>query len=138
VRSLVVVRRRLGPRVDVWSCNEEELQEHLRRRIDLLDPQVVLDAVRDLHASVGAETLVVHTQRWALALGGAEPLRRALLHQSSDEHAESMVTKQPNGGLVKLSRAERRVTALAATGHTNREIAQKLYITVSTVACAPM
>ncbi|WP_329008842.1 AAA family ATPase [Micromonospora rifamycinica] len=63
----------------------------------------------------------------------AEPLRRSLLHQSSDEHAESMVTKQPNGGLVKLSRAERRVTALAATGHTNREIAQKLYITVSTV-----
>ena len=74
-----LVRRRLGPRVDVWSCNEEELQEHLHRRIDLLDPQAVLDAVRDLHASVGAETLVVHTQRWALALGGAEPLRRAMV-----------------------------------------------------------
>ena len=74
-----LVRRRLGPCVDVWSCNEEELQEHLHRKIDLLDPQQVLDAVRQVHASVGAETLVVHTQRWALAVGGAEPLRRAMV-----------------------------------------------------------
>ncbi|MFB6889767.1 AAA family ATPase [Kitasatospora sp. NPDC056327] len=33
----------------------------------------------------------------------------------------------------ELSHAERRVAALAAEGHTNREIALKLYITVSTV-----
>ena len=32
-----------------------------------------------------------------------------------------------------LSEAERRVAKLAALGHTNREISQTLYITVSTV-----
>jgi DNA-binding CsgD family transcriptional regulator len=32
-----------------------------------------------------------------------------------------------------LSRAERRVAKLAAIGYTNREIAARLYITVSTV-----
>jgi DNA-binding CsgD family transcriptional regulator len=35
--------------------------------------------------------------------------------------------------LTALSDAERRVAKLAAMGHTNREIARKLYITVSTV-----
>ncbi|GIH67832.1 AAA family ATPase [Sphaerimonospora thailandensis] len=37
------------------------------------------------------------------------------------------------GPVDLLSGAERRVAALAAAGHTNREIAGKLYITVSTV-----
>ncbi|NJP66265.1 AAA family ATPase [Streptomyces spiramenti] len=36
-------------------------------------------------------------------------------------------------GMVALSEAERKVAALAAFGHTNREIGRKLYITVSTV-----
>ena len=38
--------------------------------------------------------------------------------------------EQPDDG---LSEAERRVAALAARGHTNRQIAGMLYITVSTV-----
>ncbi|MFD2767399.1 helix-turn-helix transcriptional regulator [Micromonospora eburnea] len=63
----------------------------------------------------------------------AEPLRRSLLRRSSEEHAESLALEQSNGGLVQLSRAEQRVTALAAAGHTNREIAAMLHITVSTV-----
>ncbi|KAB2340339.1 AAA family ATPase [Actinomadura rudentiformis] len=37
-----------------------------------------------------------------------------------------------NGALI-LSDAERRVASLAASGHTNREIGRKLYVTVSTV-----
>ncbi len=36
-------------------------------------------------------------------------------------------------GLAALSDAERRVAGLAALGHTNREIANKLYVTTSTV-----
>ncbi|MEU6075133.1 AAA family ATPase [Micromonospora sp. NPDC047074] len=39
-------------------------------------------------------------------------------------------TAEPEDG---LSEAERRVAALAAQGHTNRQISSKLYITVSTV-----
>ncbi len=38
------------------------------------------------------------------------------------------------GGLIaRLSEAERRVALLAASGHSNRQIAEQLYITVSTV-----
>jgi DNA-binding CsgD family transcriptional regulator len=36
-------------------------------------------------------------------------------------------------GAATLSDAERRVAGLAALGHTNREIANKLYVTISTV-----
>lgn len=39
----------------------------------------------------------------------------------------------PSGSVKQLTRAERRVVALAADGHTNRQIASKLFITVSTV-----
>jgi len=74
-----LVRRDLGPYVDVWSCNEDELQEQLHREIDLLRPREVLEAVRQMHAAVGARTLVVHTRFWALALGGDGAGRRAML-----------------------------------------------------------
>jgi DNA-binding CsgD family transcriptional regulator len=45
----------------------------------------------------------------------------------------SRETHQVEDPESKLSESERRVAALAAYGHTNREIAAKLYITVSTV-----
>nr|WP_285750628.1 LuxR family transcriptional regulator [Lentzea sp. NBRC 105346] len=54
----------------------------------------------------------------------ALPLCRELL---PDEHPHSPCHTDA------LSGAERRVAALAATGHTNREIADKLFITPSTV-----
>ncbi len=54
---------------------------------------------------------------------GAHQLCQKLM---PDEHAA--VT-----GIDALSEAERRVAALAATGYTNREIADKLFITSSTV-----
>ena len=69
----------------------------------------------------------------------AEPLQQALLRQEADEEPEppraepGLVTGPEVTGLGELSKAERRVIALAAVGHTNREIAGKLFITVSTV-----
>ncbi|MFD2767500.1 helix-turn-helix transcriptional regulator [Micromonospora eburnea] len=115
----------------------------LRESVDLLhsagDRYELATALAELHRAhraMGERQRANAVFQQALRLATecrAEPLRRSLLRESSDEHAESLVMKEPNGGLVRLSRAERRVTALAATGHTNREIAQKLYITVSTV-----
>ncbi|MFD3746412.1 LuxR C-terminal-related transcriptional regulator [Nocardia sp. NPDC058633] len=63
-----------------------------------------------------------------------EPLRRQLALEASDigvdGDAESF---EAEGTLTVLSEAERRVVVLAATGYTNREIAGKLYLTISTV-----
>ena len=73
------VREVVGPHVDIWCCNEEELQEHLGRSVDLLDAADVLAAARVLHRDVGAPSLVVHTRFWALAIGGPSARRRAML-----------------------------------------------------------
>ncbi|HET9171567.1 MAG TPA: helix-turn-helix transcriptional regulator, partial [Actinospica sp.] len=48
------------------------------------------------------------------------------------ETAAQAAEEAPEADAV-LSDAERRVAVLAAAGHTNRQIAHKLYITVSTV-----
>jgi DNA-binding CsgD family transcriptional regulator len=47
---------------------------------------------------------------------------------------EAAASPRPDdGGHASMSDAERRVASLAANGHTNRQIAEALYITVSTV-----
>jgi DNA-binding CsgD family transcriptional regulator len=60
----------------------------------------------------------------------AEALCRVL--RSGDGDPDLPLRQCPDGTPV-LSRAERRVAALAIKGNTNREISRKLYITVSTV-----
>ena len=74
------VRRRLLPHIDVYSLNEDELQDYLGRELDLLDPEAMAAALLDAQAAIPAPVLVVHTRYWALAFGvGAEAYRAALV-----------------------------------------------------------
>ncbi|MCX4750340.1 AAA family ATPase [Kitasatospora sp. NBC_01287] len=79
---------------------------------------------------------MVNRRAWHLAqLCGAEALRERILPGHAEEPAapvEPPPAAQPDL-LASLSDSERRVAVLAVHGHTNREIAVKLYITVSTV-----
>ncbi|MGK4578836.1 helix-turn-helix transcriptional regulator [Kitasatospora sp. HPMI-4] len=71
---------------------------------------------------------------WQLAKEhSAEPILRGLSSMFCDvrEEAPQSAAAAPLAG--DLSDAERRVASLAALGHTNREIARELFITVSTV-----
>jgi DNA-binding CsgD family transcriptional regulator len=66
----------------------------------------------------------------------AETLSRALLPslRAVDTRTEQPIAPaEPDGDALGLSDAERRVAALVVRGHSNREIARKLFITVSTV-----
>lgn len=65
---------------------------------------------------------------------GAKPLLRDLptVDGEPTPHAAA-VTAERDTALSRLSGAERRVAALAARGHTNREIAERLSVTTSTV-----
>ncbi|ARF58002.1 hypothetical protein B1H19_30820 [Streptomyces gilvosporeus] len=70
-------------------------------------------------------------------LCGAEPLCQRLFpgDTAPDNRIEipAQSTGSPNAAAEALTGAEARVAVLAAHGHTNREIAAKLYVTVSTV-----
>ncbi len=64
----------------------------------------------------------------------AEPLCAQLIPDQSRGGAASTASDNAaECGAATLSDAERRVAGLAALGHTNREIANKLYVTISTV-----
>ncbi len=82
-----------------------------RRPADAREP---LRRALELAAACGAEALVADV-RSELAAAGVKPRTTAL------------------GGVESLTASERRVTALAAGGQTNRDIAQELYVTPKTV-----
>lgn len=63
------VRARLLPRIDVYSMNEDELQEYCGRAVNLLDAGSIVDALDEVAARIPSPALVVHTRYWATAIG---------------------------------------------------------------------
>lgn len=55
--------------IDIYSMNEDELQGHLGRNINLLAPDEIFVALKDIHQLITVPLLVVHTKYWALAFG---------------------------------------------------------------------
>ena len=55
--------------IDIYSMNEDELQGYLGRNINLLSPDEVFAALKDIHQLITVPLLVVHTKYWALAFG---------------------------------------------------------------------
>ncbi|MDP9027879.1 MAG: ADP-dependent glucokinase/phosphofructokinase [Actinomycetota bacterium] len=75
----VRVRDALLEVIDIYSMNEDELETHLGRAIDLLDPDAVRVALTDIESLIPARELVVHTKYWSAILGdGASSFRDAL------------------------------------------------------------
>ncbi len=63
------VHRQLAPQSHILSMNEDEMQEYIGRRIDILDPDAVCLALQELHQSCPIHTIVIHSAAWALAYG---------------------------------------------------------------------
>jgi len=73
------VRDALIDVIDVFGFNEDELQGHLGRSVDLLSVSDVEAALTAMQARIPVPTLVLHTKYWALALG-----------QRADEYADAL------------------------------------------------
>ena len=86
----------------------------LRRARQPSDSREPLRRALELAEACGADALVERA-RTELAAAGARPRSAAMT------------------GVASLTASERRVTALAADGRTNRDIAQELYVTPKTV-----
>ena len=65
--------------VDVLSMNEDELQQYVGHKIDIMEPDEVLKAVESVYRQAGFPLLIVHSASWALAYGReARSMRNAL------------------------------------------------------------
>ena len=70
-------------RIDIFSMNEEEMQQLLARKVNLMDAYDVSEALKSLHGMIGTEYLLVHTHLWAAIYGScaekyADALRSAV------------------------------------------------------------
>ncbi len=59
----------LAQQITIFSLNEDELQAHLGRKLDLLDAKQIKAALTDLQKIIPVPILVVHSMYWALAYG---------------------------------------------------------------------
>ena len=59
----------LGKHIDVVGLNEDELQDYLKKRVDLLNVFEVQASLAELQKLISVPTLVVHCKYWALAYG---------------------------------------------------------------------
>lgn len=69
----------LASQITIFSLNEDELQAHLGRSLDLLDVEQMAQALADLHRLIPVPTLVVHSMYWAIAYGHNSPALAAAL-----------------------------------------------------------
>ncbi|WP_433281484.1 ATP-binding protein [Micromonospora sp. CA-244673] len=86
-----------------------------------------------LGARPQAEAAARQAQLWARECGAEASVRRLLPATVRVDVTEEALPTVPDEWVTDLSDAERRVAGLAASGHTNREIADQLFVTISTV-----
>ena len=63
------VHEHLGPVTDIISMNEDEMQEYIGKRINILDVDAVVAALEEVYKGIGIPVLLVHSAAWALAYG---------------------------------------------------------------------
>ncbi|MGW0857292.1 ATP-binding protein [Streptomyces sp. NPDC002690] len=97
-------------------------------RLELARALADLSAVHTRAGQTGRARMVARQAQEIAEEGGFAPLARRLAAQAS-----RAVEDDRNTGVTLLSDSESQVAALAVAGHSNREIAEKLFITVSTV-----
>lgn len=69
-----LIFRTLGRIIDIVSLNEDELQAHLDRRLDLLNAFQIKEALVDLQKLIPVPVIVVHSRYWALAYSASPPV----------------------------------------------------------------
>ncbi|WP_255307984.1 AAA family ATPase [Streptomyces marincola] len=105
-----------------------DLGRALRRAGDSVRPHPLLRRAHQLALEAGAMALA-NELMWAGPAPGAVPVREVAGRGQEPGDPGREASRVGHG----LSEAELRVAALAALGHTNRQISSKLFITVSTV-----
>lgn len=64
-----IVTTVLSPYIDIFSINEDELQDRFGQQIDIFNPAHVAKAIRTIYSQVNIPTLICHSAQWTLAYG---------------------------------------------------------------------
>ena len=64
-----LIYRTLASYITIVSLNEDELQDYVDRKLDLLNALQIKEALADFHELISVPIIVVHTRYWALAYG---------------------------------------------------------------------
>lgn len=64
-----LVHAALAERINIYSLNEDELQNYLGRKLDLLNAGQIKEALADIQKIIRVPLIVVHSRYWALAYG---------------------------------------------------------------------
>ena len=74
-----LIHQTLADRIHIYSLNEDELQMHVGRKLDLLNAFQIKEALVELRRLIPVPLIVVHSMYWALAYGeNAERVLKAL------------------------------------------------------------
>lgn len=62
--------------VDIFGMNEDEMQNYLNRKLNLLDVNEIMPALFELAKKISAPILIIHSRYWSIAFGkGATELQ---------------------------------------------------------------
>ncbi|HRV91496.1 MAG TPA: ADP-dependent glucokinase/phosphofructokinase [Anaerolineae bacterium] len=64
-----LIYRTLASYITIVSLNEDELQDYVDRKLDLLNALQIKEALADFHELISIPIIVVHSRYWALAYG---------------------------------------------------------------------
>jgi ADP-dependent phosphofructokinase/glucokinase len=74
-----LIQATLADRIHIYSLNEDELQVHVGRKLDLLHALQIKEALVEFQRLLPVSLIVVHSMYWALAYGeNAESVLKAL------------------------------------------------------------
>lgn len=74
-----LIHQTLADRIHIYSLNEDELQMHVGRKLDLLNAVQIKEALVELQRLIPVPLIVVHSMYWAIAYGeNAESVLKAL------------------------------------------------------------
>lgn len=75
----IYVHEALREKLNAVSMNEDEMQEYIGKRIDIMDPLEVMSGIQYIYKRIQIPVLIVHTAAWALVYGeGANRMRHVL------------------------------------------------------------
>jgi len=63
------VHQQLAPQIDLISMNEDELQQYIGKKIEILNPQSVKEAIEFVRQKTGIKRIIIHSAAWALVYG---------------------------------------------------------------------